>query len=111
MFLRGTAATEIYTLYRRDALPIYIAQQIAERAAAKGIISIAFALAWVLNNRLISSAIAGPRTESHWDSYLTALDVKLGADDEAFVDDLVRPGHASTPGYTDPAYPVEGRLL
>lgn len=90
---------------------LHIAQQIAERAAAKGISSIAFALAWVLNNRLISSAIAGPRTESHWDSYLTALDVKLGADDEAFVDDLVRPGHASTPGYTDPRYPVEGRLL
>ena len=27
----------------------------------------------------------------------------------AMVDGWVRPGHPSTPGYTDPAYPVSGR--
>ena len=31
-------------------------------------------------------------------------------DDEALVDRLVPAGHPSTPGYTDPAYPVEGRV-
>ena len=31
------------------------------------------------------------------------------AADEAFMGKLVPPGHASTPGYTDPAYPVIGR--
>ena len=32
------------------------------------------------------------------------------AADEALIDSLVAPGHASTPGYTDPVYPVTGRL-
>jgi hypothetical protein len=37
------------------------------------------------------------------------MDVDLTAADEALVDSLVAPGHASTPGYTDPVYPVTGR--
>ncbi|CAN0628457.1 1-deoxyxylulose-5-phosphate synthase [Burkholderia multivorans] len=95
------------TEWRPESLKI--AQQVAAHAAARGTTSIAFALAWVLKNRLVSAAIAGPRTEAHWDSYVDALKLELGPDDEAFVDGLVRPGHASTPGYTDPGYPVEGR--
>ncbi|MBB3003308.1 MULTISPECIES: aldo/keto reductase [Paraburkholderia] len=97
------------TEWRPESL--HIAQQIAKHAAERGTNSIAFALAWVLNNRCVSSAIAGPRTEAHWDSYRAALDFKLDADDERFIDSLVPPGHASTPGYTDPGYPVEGRKL
>jgi aryl-alcohol dehydrogenase-like predicted oxidoreductase len=89
---------------------VRIADMISARAAERGTTPVAFALAWVLNNRLISSTIAGPRTETHWDSYAQALSLKLDADDEAFVDSLVAPGHASTPGYTDPGYPVEGRV-
>ena len=42
-------------------------------------------------------------------SYVEALKLELGPDDEILVDSLVRPGHASTPGYADPNYPVEGR--
>ncbi|CAG9193361.1 Aryl-alcohol dehydrogenase (NADP+) [Paraburkholderia tropica] len=97
------------TEWRPESLDI--AQQIAKHAAERGTNSIAFALAWVLNNRCVSSAIAGPRTEAHWDSYMAALDFKLNADDERFIDSLVPPGHASTPGYTDPGYPIEGRKL
>jgi aryl-alcohol dehydrogenase-like predicted oxidoreductase len=41
--------------------------------------------------------------------YLGALDVVIDADDEALVDSLVAPGHPSTPGYNDPAYPLAGR--
>ena len=95
------------TEWRPESLEI--AREIAARAEQKGVTTVAFAIAWVLRNRLISSAIVGPRTEEQWDSYLPALDAVLDADDEAFVDALVTPGHASTPGYTDPAYPVEGR--
>ncbi len=41
---------------------IAVAKQIAAHAQAKGIIAAAdFALAWVLNNQLVPSAIAGPR--------------------------------------------------
>ncbi len=60
--------------------------------------------------RLVTSAIAGPRTEEHWDGYVRALDVKLDAEDEALVDRLVATGHPSTPGFTDPGHPVEGRV-
>jgi aryl-alcohol dehydrogenase-like predicted oxidoreductase len=90
---------------------VEIAQAVARHAATKGVSTVAFAIAWVLKNRFVSAAIAGPRTEEQWDSYLPALDVTLGPEDEAFVDDLVPPGHASTPGYTDPAYPIEGRQV
>jgi aryl-alcohol dehydrogenase-like predicted oxidoreductase len=97
------------TEWRPESLDI--AQKVAERAKAKGISTVAFAIAWVLRNRFVSSAIVGPRTEEQWDAYLPALDAVLDAEDEAFVDALVPPGHASTPGYTDPAYPIEGRAL
>lgn len=88
---------------------IIIAQKIAEYAKARGATPIAFALAWVLNNPFVSSVIAGPRTEEQWDSYIDSLSFKLTAEDEAFIDSLIVPGHNSTPGYTDPNYPVEGR--
>ncbi len=90
---------------------VEIAQAITQHAASQGMSTITFALAWVLRNRFVSAAIAGPRTEEQWDSYLPALSARLGPEDEAFVDALVPPGHASTPGYTDPAYPIEGRQL
>ncbi|MDR3434124.1 MAG: aldo/keto reductase [Rouxiella aceris] len=97
------------TEWRQES--IAIAQQIADYAADRGTNSIAFAIAWVLNNQYISSAIVGPRTEAHWDSYMQSLDFTLTREDEDFINSLVAPGHASTAGYTDPGYPVEGRLI
>ncbi|MCU1781993.1 aldo/keto reductase [Pseudomonas sp. 13B_2.1_Bac1] len=97
------------TEWRPESLKI--AKAIAEHAATRGTTSVAFAIAWVLKNRLISAAIAGPRTEAQWDSYLDALGLELGPEDEALVDSLVVPGHASTHGFTDPGYPVEGRKV
>lgn len=90
---------------------VEIAEAVAAHAAARGMTSISFALAWVLANRFITATIAGPRTEEQWDGYLPALEAKLTTEDEAFVDSLLAPGHVSTPGYTDPAYPHEGRQL
>lgn len=95
------------TEWRPESLKI--AQAIAAHAAKRGTTSIAFSLAWVLNNRLVSATIAGPRTEAQWDSYLEALQLELSPDDEQLVNALVPSGHASTPGYTDPVYPIEGR--
>jgi aryl-alcohol dehydrogenase-like predicted oxidoreductase len=63
----------------------------------------------VLGSGAVSSVIAGPRTLAQWKDYLPALDHALTAEDEAAVDRLVPPGHPSTPGYTDPSYPVIGR--
>ena len=54
------------------------------------------------------STIAGPRTFEQWTSYFGALDYKWTAEDEALANSLVTPGHASTPGFNDPAYPGRG---
>jgi aryl-alcohol dehydrogenase-like predicted oxidoreductase len=89
---------------------LLIARRIAEHAEAKGVSPGQFAMAWVLHNRLVTSAIAGPRTEAQWEDYAGALSCRLDAADEAFVDGLVAAGHPSTPGYNDPAYPIEGRV-
>jgi aryl-alcohol dehydrogenase-like predicted oxidoreductase len=96
------------TEWREESLAV--AQEVGERARSLGLSTIDYAIAWVLRNRLVSAVIAGPRTEEQWAGYLTAMRARLGPEEEAFVDALVRPGHASTPGYTDPAYPVEGRV-
>ena len=87
-----------------------IAGELAEHARAKGVSPGQFAFAWVLNNRFVTAAIGGPRTEQQWEDYAAALSVRLDAGDEALIDRLVPPGHPSTPGYIDPAYPIEGRV-
>jgi aryl-alcohol dehydrogenase-like predicted oxidoreductase len=96
------------TEFRAESLQI--AQQLQEHAAARGIALAQFATAWVLANRIVSSVIAGPRTLQQWKDYFPALDYALTEQDEALVDSLVHRGHASTPGYNDPAYPLNGRI-
>lgn len=88
---------------------IDLAQRIEAHAKSRGVSSGQFALAWVLNNQLVTSAIAGPRTEAQWDDYLPALAYRFTDEDEAFVDSLVTPGHPSTPGFNDPGHPFFGR--
>jgi aryl-alcohol dehydrogenase-like predicted oxidoreductase len=95
------------TEFREESLRI--AQQLKEYSEARGVKLGQFATAWVLANRVISSVIAGPRTLEQLEDYYPALDVAITADEEALVDSLVRPGHASTPGYNDPSYPFFGR--
>jgi aryl-alcohol dehydrogenase-like predicted oxidoreductase len=92
----------------RDA-SLRIAQTLREHCAARGVTPVHFAVAWVLAHRAVSSVIAGPRTFDQWTDYLGALDCTIDAQDEALVDSLVAPGHPSTPGYNDPAYPLTPR--
>jgi aryl-alcohol dehydrogenase-like predicted oxidoreductase len=96
------------TEWRRESLEI--AQTLKRHAEARGMTLGQFAVNWVLNNRLVTAAIAGPRTQEQWADYLGALDHRFTAEDEALVDGLVAAGHPSTPGYNDPQYPIEGRL-
>ena len=70
------------------------------------------------------ASAADPPPRGWLAALLTALDgTELGAiqlfdkqggdftmEDEALVDRLVATGHPSTPGYNDPAYPIEGRV-
>ena len=97
------------TEFREESLRI--AQQLQGHAQAKGITLAQFATAWVLHHHAVSSVIAGPRTLAQWQAYAPALDVVIDAADEALVDSLVAPGHPSTPGYTDPSYPLHPRRL
>ena len=94
--------------WREESLKI--AARLKSHAEAKGGTLISFALAWLLNNAAITAPIAGPRTLAQWTSYATALDYPWDDDDEALVDSLVPVGHPSTPGYSDPKYPITGRF-
>ncbi len=96
------------TEFRPESLRI--AQVLAEHATGRGITPGQFAVAWVLNNALVTGVIGGPRTEAQWADYVQALDYRFTAEDEALVDSLVPAGHPSTPGFNDPAYPLEGRV-
>lgn len=89
---------------------IEIAEHLKAHAEKRGTTLMAFAVAWVLNNKAITSVIAGPRTLEQWKPYLTALDFAWSPEDEAAVDRYVVTGHASTHGYTDPGYPILGRF-
>ena len=97
------------TEWRPESLAI--AQTLKTRAEALGMTTSQFAMAWVLENHLVTSVICGPRTEAQLADYVGALGHKLPADCEAMVDGLVVPGHPSTPGYRDPMEPQEGRVL
>ena len=95
------------TEFREESL--VIAQKLKAHAEKKGMTAGDFAVGWVLANPLVTSVIAGPRTLEQWKAYIGVTGKAIGAEDEALVDSLVRPGHPSTPGYNDPAYPLTGR--
>jgi aryl-alcohol dehydrogenase (NADP+) len=117
---RGGAMPEDSRVARRDQRMMEtefreesfaIAQKLDAHAQASGRTLTQFALAWLWANTIVTSVIAGPRTVAQWEDYLGALGTKWSADDEKLVDSLVKPGHPSTPGYTDPQYPFFGRVV
>jgi len=97
------------TEFREESFAV--ADALAAHAKKTGRTPIRLALAWLWANRVVSSVIAGPRTLEQWSQYVAAVCTPWTAEDEALVDSLVTPGHASTPGYNDPQYPFFGRRL
>lgn len=95
------------TEFREESL--LIAQRLQEHCEARGVKLGHFATAWVLANRHVSAVIAGPRTLAQLEDYYPAVELSISAEEEAMVDALVTPGHASTPGFNDPSYPFFGR--
>ena len=95
------------TEFREESM--LIAQKLKTRAEERGMSAGQFALNWVLNNRIVTSVLAGPRKFEQWTEYLGALAHGFTAEDEALVDSMVKSGHPSTPGFNDPRYPVSGR--
>jgi aryl-alcohol dehydrogenase (NADP+) len=96
------------TEFRAESLAL--AARLADHARSRGITPTQLALGWVWNNALVNGVIGGPKTLAQWQEYLDALDAPFDAEDEANVSALVAPGHASTPGYNDPQYPITGRV-
>ena len=98
----------LQTEFRPESLAL--AQRMADHARSRGLTPTQLALGWAWNNRLVNGLIGGPRTLAQWQDYLDAVNMEFTAEDEAFVSGLVSAGHASTPGYNDPAYPLAGRV-
>jgi aryl-alcohol dehydrogenase-like predicted oxidoreductase len=96
------------TEWREESL--IAAEKIKAYTAERGSDMITFALQWLLNNRLITGVIGGPRTLAHWQGYLKAMEGSWTEEDEAFLDTLCPPGFSTTHGYVDPRYPVRGRV-
>jgi aryl-alcohol dehydrogenase-like predicted oxidoreductase len=94
--------------FRKESLRL--AQKIKQRAERRGTTAAIFSLAWVLNNDLISSVVAGPKNLQQLQGYVDALQFGFSAADEAFVDKLVPPGFNSTPFFGDPKLPPLGRV-
>jgi aryl-alcohol dehydrogenase-like predicted oxidoreductase len=99
----------LQTEWRPESLNL--AQEFKQHAAARGVSPSQLAIAWALHNRLIHGVIGGPRTLAQWQDYVAALAVRITPEDEAWVQARVPAGHASTFGYTDPIYPVTGRVV
>jgi len=97
------------TEFREESFAI--AAKLKAHAEKTGRTPTQFALAWLWANRIVTSIIAGPRTMAQWQDYVAAVGTAWSPEDEALVDSLVRPGHPSTAGFTDPRYPILGRRL
>lgn len=95
------------TEFREESL--LIAQELQQHIKDRDITLAQFATAWVLANQLVSSVIVGPRTLTQMNDYYPALTITITEQDETLINNLVAPGHASTPGYNDPAHPFFGR--
>jgi aryl-alcohol dehydrogenase-like predicted oxidoreductase len=93
--------------WREESLEV--AQALRPLAEARGKSLTQWALAWVLANPIITSAIIGPRTLEQLEDNLGALGWSLTPAEAAAVDRLVPPGEHTGKGYSDPAYPVRGR--
>ena len=95
------------TEFRGESLEI--AQAIKAHTEQRGGTPIGFALNWVLANPIVSSVIVGPNSQAQMQTYVDATGECFDGDDEALLNRLVAAGHPSTPGYTDPLFPVTGR--
>ena len=109
---KGTRASRndkrlMQTEWRKENL--VLAQKIKARAEKRGFSAGQFALSWVLNNAIVTSVLAGPRTMGQWKEYVGGLRFEFTVEDEAFINRFVPLGHPSTPGYSDPQYPYTGR--
>lgn len=68
------------------------ADALAALAEDNGLTLVELSIAFVLNNPAVTSAIIGPRTQEHLESYLKATTVRLSPDVLDRIDEIVDPG-------------------
>lgn len=99
------------SIINRDLRPeVYaVVDAIKKHVAKRGMTPAEFATLWVLNNKIVTSVITGPRTLQQWKGYIDALKHEFTAEDEALVDSLVAIGHPAAPGFNWNRHPPMGR--
>jgi aryl-alcohol dehydrogenase-like predicted oxidoreductase len=113
-FPEGSRAARGDTRIRQTELreeSFRVASELERVAAAQGVPLSRLALAWVLANPRVTSAVIGPRTMEQYEDYLRALDCRLTAEDETTINGLVPPGEHTGWGFQDPTYRVQGRPM
>ena len=96
------------TEWRTESL--HAAQKIKQHCKKREMQPVTFAIQWLLNNKIISGVLGGPRTMAHWQGYVEAMNGAWTEEDEELINQLCPPGQATTHGYCDPRYPVRGRV-
>lgn len=99
------------SVLNRDLRPeVYdVVDAIKQHVAGRGMTPADFATLWVLNNKIVSSVITGPRSAQQWQSYLDTLQHTFTPEDEALVDSFVAAGHPAAPGLIWSRHPPLGR--
>jgi len=107
------AATKDMRIMQTEFRPetVEAADKFVARAKERGVSPSAYAIAFVLANRHVTGAIAGPRTLEQFEAYLGAAAVEWTAEDEAFAESVVPTGSTVVHHYFDPQYPLEGRQI
>ena len=88
-----------------------VANEILQMSSDIGRTVSQIALNWVIRNKLITSAVIGPRTLQQYEDNLAALNWDLDIDLLDKIDSLVPPGEHTGSGYNDPLNTVKGRVL
>ena len=87
---RARTDTFAHDLYYADS-DFAIVERVVELAARLGVKPVQVALAWMLTKPAITAPIVGASTLSHLDDAVEALNVKLSAEDVAFVEEPYTP--------------------
>ena len=82
-----------------------------DHARATGRDPAALALQWVLANRAVSSVLIGPKNVAQLQGYLDPMQVDYTGADERALSAICASGHTPAPGYSDPRYPLRGRMI
>jgi len=88
-----------------------VASQISKMSIDLGKTVSQVALNWVLANKLITSAVIGPRTFQQYNDNLGSLDWALDETGMSQIDSLVPPSEHTGFGFNDPMNLVKGKVV